>query len=59
MAAVWAFCVGVQAEDVDCLPSSTKDSNEDPTLSTTASPTPYSRGSLLLWVGFIPGEFML
>lgn len=45
MAAVWAFCVGVQAEDVDCLPSPKKASNEDPTLSTTASPTPYSWGS--------------
>lgn len=37
MAAVWAFCVGVQAEGVDCLPSP-KASTEDPTLFTTASP---------------------
>lgn len=44
MAAVWAFCVGVQAEGVDCLPSPKKASNEDPTLSTTVSPTPYSWG---------------
>lgn len=41
-----AFCVGVQAEDVDCLPSP-KVSNEDPALSTTASPTPYSGGAAL------------
>lgn len=58
MAAVWAFCVGVQAEDVDCLPSPNKVSNEDPTLSTTASPH-LTHGELLLWGGFIPEEFML
>lgn len=57
MAAVWAFCVGVQAEDVDCLPS--------PRSPVRTLPFPPSlphtllMGELLLWGGVIPEEFML
>lgn len=54
MAAVWAFCVGVQAEDMGYLPSPQQ--GPPPTM---GSCTPHS-GALLLWESsLIPEESML
>lgn len=57
MAAVWACCVGVQAEDVGCFPSPSRvfpqeTSEEDPTPPTMGSPHTSLMGPLLLCRGF-------